>query len=108
MKRVDFYRSKSTKRNSGLSGVYLFRALHPAVYLLPVGRRRGGWAVLRPAPVGRQRGSGLDVHPRGRALRGLRLFQIPRHDRRKAGVGMVQVGISVPEEAGVQIRQPLL
>ena len=27
------YRSKSTKGNPGLSGVHLFRALHPAVYL---------------------------------------------------------------------------
>ena len=100
-KGVKRYRSKSTKGNPGLSGIHLFWAFHPAVYLFPAGRRRGSRHLFRPAPVGRQRGSGLDVHSRSRALRGLRLFQIPRDDSRKAGLGMVQVGIFVPEETGV-------
>ena len=46
MKGVKQYRSKSTKGNPGLSGVHLFRAIHPAVYLLSAGRRRGGRASI--------------------------------------------------------------
>ena len=33
----------------------------------------------------------------------MRLFQVPWHDCGKAGLGLVQVGIPVPEEAGVSI-----
>lgn len=88
-------RSKSTKGNPGLSGVHLFRTLHPAVYLLPAGRRRSGWAVLRPAPAGWQRGSWMDVHPGSRTLRGLWIFQVPWYDCRKSSLGLVQVGIPV-------------
>ena len=40
--------------------------------LLAVGVAVGN--LFLPAPVGRQRRSGLDVHPRSRALRGLAAF----------------------------------
>lgn len=34
--------------------------------------------------------------------------QIPRHDSRKAGVGLAEVGIPVSQEADIQIRLLLL
>ena len=55
--------------------------------------------VLRLSSYGRERRSRLDVHPRSGPLCGLRLFQIPRHDSRKAGVGLAEVGIPVSQEA---------
>ena len=70
------YRSKSTKGNTGLPGVHLFRPLHQAVSLLPFGGGRSGGHLLRPAPLCGERGSGLDVHPWGCALCRLRVLPL--------------------------------
>ncbi len=45
--------------------------------------------LLRPTPLCRERGSGMDVHPWGCALCRLWLFQVPWHDCGKAGLGLV-------------------
>ena len=103
-----FYRNQNTERSPRLSRKHLFRPEHAAVHLLGAGHRRGGGHLLCLAAVCRHRRNRLDVHSWCCAVRRLRLFHLPRHDRRTSAVGLVQVRNSLPETPRVQVRQLLL
>ena len=78
------YRNQNTERSPRLPRKYIFRAEYAAVYLLGAG------------------------HSRRRTVCRLRLFHLPRYDRRTSALGMVQVRNPLPQETRVQIRQLLL
>ena len=74
VKGVKQYRSKSTKGNPGLSGIHLFRAFHPTVYLFLTCSRGSSRSVFWFAPADWQRRSWLDVHSWSSSIRCLRLL----------------------------------
>ena len=102
------YRNQNTERSPRLPRKYLFRAEHPAVYLLGAGGRRGSGHLLCLAAVCRHRRNRLDVHSGCRTLCRLRVLHLSRHDRRTGALGLVQVRNSLPETPCVQVRQLLL
>ena len=85
------YRNQNTERSPRLPRKHLFRAEHPAVYLLGAGGRRGRGYLLCLAAVCGHRGNRLDVHLGRCAVCRLRVLYIPRHDRRTDALGMVQI-----------------
>ena len=103
-----FYRNQNTERSPRLPRKHLFRAEHAAVYLLGAGGRRSGGHLLRLTAVCWHRGNRLDVHLGRRAVCRLRLFHLPRNDRRAGALGVVQVRNPQPETPCVQVRQLLL
>ena len=102
------YRNQNTERSPGLPREHLFRAEHPAVYLLGAGGRRGSGHLLCLAAVCRHRRNRLDVHSGRRTVCRLWILYLPRHDRRTGALGLVQVRNSLPETPCVQVRQLLL
>ena len=85
------YRNQNTERSPGLPREHLFRAEHPAVHLLGAGGRCCRRHLLFLAAVCRHRRNWLDVHLGRCAVCRLRLFHLPRYDRRTGALGVVQV-----------------
>lgn len=106
--RGDAYRNQNPQRSPGLSRDYLLRSQHPAVYLLTAGPRGGsGRLFFAPSAAG-NRGDRLGLYPDRRALRGLRIFLLPRYDCRAAVLGVVQIRDFEPQAAGLPFQQLLL